>query len=253
MLNGVCCLYAVNNYGVTLMKKILVIFLILLTLFTVASCTPEHETITQNPGKYVYSLGEEIIITDIETGDIVAALTINNCTVCNTEPIEVYNNDKSEESHLKYDYLLCVTYDFEPFNGYKGRIDSDNFSTDGVGKVVDESIDFDIKDDVYKMCKNSNAIFILSDTIYVTLEFRYDEFQERHTAKIDLNSVYDPKDDTETTFIISQLKDSQDKIKELNKKVEILWLISVVLLIATVALSIWLIVHKKSESNHKGD
>lgn len=260
--------------GMRWMKNKIGIFLMLsVIILAVTACVPSVETITRQPGNYLYSKNEKIEIVDIETDKVIAILKISDCRVLknSTFKISEYKNTDSNGSDIyedvNYEQLIQVNYDFENKPGYHEKISAHNFS------VRSDSGEYaTINPDIPEISFDENNSFLValqerSDRLEIS--FTYDIYQFRDTAKISLNITDVVSDDNnshiadvssaysthQTSSSISTNKDatsSADKAKVTssyfsnNQPVsmthEYLIVVIILLTVAVIALSLALII-----------
>lgn len=159
--------------------------LIIFSVVFMASCGPKYETITQNPGKYRYSIGEKAKITEIESGDEIAQLKITSCKLVEDEPFIVVKKESSDDDdddfeEYKYTAIYEIKYEFNDEKGHVNYV-SDHFRSRDKNFDINP-MEADEKTGVlYVAAKKGNNG---DDTI--TLGFSYDTFQIRDTATFDI-------------------------------------------------------------------
>lgn len=188
------------------MKKIIILITITIIVLSFTSCImlPSTETITGEAGNHIYHKGDNIEIIDIETNDCIATLCINDYKLLINDQftIQKYNGKDEYENDIyeysTYNKLFQITYTFENSPGYSKTISSSNFKAyDTAGNSLE--INPHLKDIVIDIdYSNSITIASVSADSAVKLDFTYDKYQYRHTAKIELG-----KNDLDTSHIIS--------------------------------------------------
>ena len=191
--------------GARRVKKICIICLMLsMIICTVTACVPSVETITKQPGNYLYSKNEKIEIVDIESNQVIATLKIKDCCVLknSTFKISEYKNTDSNGSAIyedvNYEQLIQVDYDFENQPGYSKKISAHNFSVKSRnGSQI--KINPEIKDLSFDEA-NSFLVALKEKSDRLEISFTYDIYQRRDTAKISLN-VTDIVDNGNSPFV----------------------------------------------------
>ena len=98
-----------------------------------AGCFPDIETITKNPGNYVYGENEMIDIIDIDSGDVIGILKITGTEILKDEVFVIPNYVGSKENgekvyeDIEYARLIQIYYTFDNEPNYSKNIGSDNF------------------------------------------------------------------------------------------------------------------------------
>lgn len=162
--------------------RITVSTLCILFLFSFVSCTPKHETVTEQSGNYEYSVGELIKIKDIETNEIIAELTVTSCTLVKSEPFEVTTETETGYTVEEYAFMYEITYNFKDYGG-TGIDTEHNFDADSSYRINPYGKEEDGKLYIAKYLSEAHR---KADTL--TLEYTYDRYQRRHTALITITA-----------------------------------------------------------------
>lgn len=211
------------------MKRFLLIFLTTIVLFSFSSCSPEHETITKNPGSYLYQLGETIKIVDIETGECIGNLTITEFQLIQDTPFLVSkyagldDNYEAIYEDVTYHQLTQVNYTFENEPGYHATISADHFNV--VDNGITDSVINPRKTDIPLPTNAVNCFWLASEQPVdeIELTFTYDLRQSRHTARIQLSLS------SQTPQIESQEEQIDDTVSTVLRE-EDLWKIIFILI-----------------------
>ena len=176
------------------MKRNLYSLFLLLMVITLFACSsdPMIETITGNPGNYIYSEAQTINILDIPTGDSIATLTVTGYETLLDKPFAIPRYIGSKENgekvyeDIEYNLLVQINYRFENQTNFKKKIGTNNFSIVNV-----ESNRFKINPDIEytPIPHNGEQSFVIAfreKRKELHLDFTYDTHQSRATAKIHL-------------------------------------------------------------------
>lgn len=172
-------------------NKICISLMLSVMIWMVTACVPSVETITKQPGNYLYGKNEKIEIVDIENNQVIAILTINDCRILKNSAFKIseYKNTDSNGSviyeDVNYGQLIQVDYDFQNQPGYSKEISAHNFSVKS-SSGEHAKINPEIKNISFDEA-NSFLVALKERSDRLEISFTYDIYQFRDTTKISLN------------------------------------------------------------------
>ena len=169
----------------------LVLLFLLVNLIFLSGC--EATTITEQPGNYVYSQDEPILILDIETRDSLLALTFTGVTVLRDEPFTLREESGHSENgetlyaDVPYEALIRIEYDCEILSPRQSKPNSLNFDvSDSEGKRASRNPEIDYTVENPSGTSTHLIVALKHKGDFVDINFNHKFAQTRPTARIRL-------------------------------------------------------------------
>ena len=162
---------------------------LLLLILTVVTGCASVETITENPGNYMYSLNEEIKIIDIDTRETIGTLVFTGTDILRDEDftLTLYKETDDDGNRiyedLTYRQLVQINYIFRNTVDSAKEITFKNFSIKNSDAIINP-------DTSYTEKPHTGSCFVVAlreRTKALNVDFTYDILQTRSTAKVSLS------------------------------------------------------------------